>query len=83
MIEALVTITELPKLNGGRSMVTEEDIKRLARSIWEIERCPQGKDLDHYFRAKRMLEDKERVLSNVSRARARVSAQLCGHSFES
>ena len=48
-------------------MVTEEEIRKLARRIWELERCPDGRDWDHYFRAKRMLEDRERVLSNMNR----------------
>lgn len=52
-------------------MVTEQEIKKLARSIWEAEGCPDGRDWDHYFRAKRMLEEKEKVARNMDR-RARV-----------
>ena len=37
-------------------MVTEEQIKEMAYSIWEKEGCPEGKDLEHYFRAKQILE---------------------------
>lgn len=47
-------------------MVTEEQIKRLAQAIWEAEGCPDGKHLDHYFRAKRMLEQREEVQSRMS-----------------
>jgi hypothetical protein len=48
-------------------MVTEEEIKKLAYLIWELERCPNGRDWDHYFRAKRLLDNRERVLSNMNR----------------
>ena len=40
-------------------MVTEEQIKSLAFSIWEREGCPEGKDVEHYFRAKKILEEQE------------------------
>lgn len=36
--------------------VTEEQIKQLAYSIWEREGRPDGKDVEHYFRAKAILE---------------------------
>ncbi|MFX0046161.1 MAG: DUF2934 domain-containing protein [Candidatus Hermodarchaeota archaeon] len=48
-------------------MVTEDEVKKLARVFWEIEGCPEGRDLDHYFRAKRLLEEKERVALNMAR----------------
>jgi len=48
-------------------MVTEEEINKLARSIWEAERCPKGKNWEYYFRARRMLEEKERVLINMDK----------------
>lgn len=51
-------------------MVTEEEIKKLARSIWEAEGCPDGKHLDHYFRAKRMLEQREEVQSRINKLRS-------------
>ncbi len=39
-------------------MVNEEEIKELAYSIWEEEGRPEGKDLEHYFRAQKILEEK-------------------------
>ncbi|MDP2932468.1 MAG: DUF2934 domain-containing protein [Chloroflexota bacterium] len=44
-------------------MVTEEQIRELAYSIWEKEGCPEGKDAEHYFRAKQMLEEREAAAS--------------------
>lgn len=38
-------------------MVTEEDIKKLAYSLWEQEGRPDGRDLEFYFRAKQTLEE--------------------------
>jgi hypothetical protein len=40
-------------------MVTEEQIKELAHAIWEQEGRPEGKDVEHYFRAKQIMEEKE------------------------
>ncbi len=40
-------------------MITEEQIRELAHSIWEQEGCPNGKDVEHYFRAKNILEERE------------------------
>jgi hypothetical protein len=40
-------------------MATEEQIKELAYAIWEQESCPEGKDVEHYFRAKQILEQQE------------------------
>jgi hypothetical protein len=40
-------------------MASEEQIKELAYAIWEQEGRPEGKDLDYYFRAKQMLEERE------------------------
>ena len=40
-------------------MATEEQIKDLAHAIWEEEGRPEGKALEHYFRAKQILEEKE------------------------
>ena len=40
-------------------MVTEEQIKELAHTIWEQEGRPEGKDIEHYFRAKKILEEQE------------------------
>lgn len=40
-------------------MATEEQIKERAYYIWEQEGQPEGKDLEHYLRAKQMLEAEE------------------------
>jgi Protein of unknown function (DUF2934) len=40
-------------------MITEQIIKELAYVIWEEEGRPEGKDLEHYFRAKQILEDQQ------------------------
>jgi hypothetical protein len=40
-------------------MVKDEDIKKLAFSIWEEEGRPDGKDVEHYIRAKKILEERE------------------------
>jgi hypothetical protein len=40
-------------------MVTEEQIRELAYEIWEQEGRLEGKDLEYYFRAKQMLEERE------------------------
>jgi hypothetical protein len=38
-------------------MVLEQHIKELAYVIWEEEGHPKGKDKEHYFRAKQILEE--------------------------
>ena len=40
-------------------MVTEEQIRELAYATWEQEGRPEGKDLEYYFRAKQILEERE------------------------
>jgi hypothetical protein len=40
-------------------VVSEEQIRELAHSIWEQEGRPNGKDVEHYFRAKKILEERE------------------------
>ena len=45
-------------------MVTEEQIRALAYTIWEQEGCPEGKREEHYYRAKQILEEQE-VISSV------------------
>ena len=40
-------------------MFTDEDIKKLAFTIWEEEGRPDGKDVEHYLRAKKFLEERE------------------------
>ncbi len=42
-------------------MVTEEQIKELAYAMWEQEGRQEGKDVELYYRAKKILEDKEAV----------------------
>jgi len=44
-------------------MVTEEQIRELAYTIWEQEGRPEGKDQEYYFRAKQMLEEQESASS--------------------
>jgi len=40
-------------------MATEEQIRELALAIWEQEGRPEGKHVEHYFRAKQILEAQE------------------------
>jgi Protein of unknown function (DUF2934) len=40
-------------------VATEEEIKKLAHEIWEQEGRPEGKDVEHYFSAKKQLEEQE------------------------
>ena len=40
-------------------MATDEQIKVKAYSIWEQEGRPEGKDLEHYYRAKQILEERQ------------------------
>ena len=40
-------------------MATEEEIKKLAHEIWEQEGRPEGKDIEHYFHAKKLLDEQE------------------------
>jgi hypothetical protein len=42
-------------------MATEEQIKELAYFLWEKEGQPEGKHLEHYSRAKQILEEQEAV----------------------
>ncbi|MDD5590990.1 MAG: DUF2934 domain-containing protein [Dehalococcoidales bacterium] len=42
-------------------MVTEEQIRALAYTIWEQEGHPHGKHEEHYLRAKQILEEKEKT----------------------
>ena len=44
-------------------MATEEQIRALAYTIWEQEGHPKGKNEEHYYRAKRILEEKEKTSS--------------------
>lgn len=40
-------------------MPTEEQIRELAYAIWQQEGRPEGKDAEHYFRARQILEQQE------------------------
>ena len=40
-------------------MATEEQIRELAHSVWKQEGHPEGRDVEHYFRANRILEERE------------------------
>ena len=40
-------------------MPSEEQIRKLAYAIWEQEGRPNGKDVEHYFHAKQILEQQE------------------------
>jgi hypothetical protein len=40
-------------------MVTEQQIKELAYAIWEEVGRPESKDLEYYFRAKQILEERQ------------------------
>ena len=46
-------------------MATEEQIRELAYFIWEKEGRPEGKHLEHYSRARQILQDKE-VIQGVA-----------------
>jgi hypothetical protein len=43
----------------GDNMPTEEQIRALAYSIWEQEGKLLGKDVEHYYRARSILEEQE------------------------
>jgi len=38
-------------------MVHEQRVKELAYTIWLDEGCPEGKDIEHYFRGERILAE--------------------------
>lgn len=40
-------------------MPTQDQIRGLAYSLWEQEGRPDGKDLDHYYAAVRILQQRE------------------------
>jgi hypothetical protein len=42
-------------------MPTEQQMKELAYALWEQEGRPDGKDLEHYYRARQILEEQERA----------------------
>jgi hypothetical protein len=40
-------------------MVTEEHVKKLAFALWEIEGKPEGKEVENYYQAERILREQE------------------------
>ncbi len=58
----------LNQIAGEVDMVTEEQIKELAHAIWEQEGRPEGKDVEHYYRAKQMLEEREAASAPAKKA---------------
>lgn len=46
-------------------MATEEEIKRMAYKLWQEEGQPDGKHLEHYFRAIRILEEQGTTNSSL------------------
>jgi hypothetical protein len=40
-------------------MASHEQIVEIAYFIWQEEGCPHGRDINHYFQAKRLLEERE------------------------
>ena len=55
-------------------MVLEDDVKKLAFSIWEQEGHPQGKDVEHYYRARQILEQQES--KSISELKSQPPAKL-------
>ena len=49
------------------AMPTEEQIKRLAHSLWEQEGRPEGRDMEHYLAARQILEE-QKVVKNRPKA---------------
>lgn len=49
-------------------MATEQQIRELAYSLWEQEGYPNGKDWEHYYTARRILDEREAA-----------AAQACDH----
>ena len=48
-------------------MPTEEQIRELAYQMWEQQGRPEGRDVEHYFAAKQMLEEQEAAQARASR----------------
>ena len=45
-------------------MAKEDEIRLIAYNIWEQEGHPDGKDVEHYLRAKKILEEKAAAPAN-------------------
>ncbi|MCJ7743187.1 MAG: DUF2934 domain-containing protein [Dehalococcoidales bacterium] len=57
-------------------MATEEQIKELAYAIWEQEGRPEGKHVEHYFRAKQILEEQQEAARVIELGPPRPTVQL-------
>ena len=66
-------------------MVTDEQIRALAYAIWEEEGRPDGNDIEHYLKAKKLLEEREtkRVFESKSQPPIAKSAPTEGYSLDS
>ena len=47
-------------------MPTEEQIRQMAYAIWEQEGRLDGKDVEHFFRAKQILEQQELSVAELA-----------------
>jgi hypothetical protein len=47
-------------------MASEEEIRKLAYDMWEKEGRPNGKDWEHYYKAKRILEEREDLIAHMT-----------------
>jgi hypothetical protein len=59
-------------------MEREEQIRQLAHQLWEEAGCPQGRALEHYFKAEAILLHQERhglVASGSSGVRTQTRAR--------
>ncbi len=52
-----------PEVQKEVVVAAEEQIKELAYSLWKQEGCPCGRDREHYFMAKKQLEEKEAAMA--------------------
>jgi hypothetical protein len=47
-------------------MEREEEIRRIAYQLWEQEGCPQGRDLEHYFKAESIYQQRHGAVISKS-----------------
>ena len=47
-------------------MPTEEQIRQLAYALWEQEGRPDGKDVEHFFRAQQILQQQELSVTELA-----------------
>jgi hypothetical protein len=50
--------------NGER----EEEIRRIAYRLWEEDGCPEGRDVEHYFRAEAIWKERQVQLVQAPQA---------------